>query len=248
LFFDLAGKVKEGQASELEAFALANAFKILFIGNSHTYLHYMPQMLAGLVAASGSEAKLEFDQCVGEGVGLQWHWNHLGTREKLGRQPWDYVVLQDRSGGPMEDLESFETHAGLLNAAVKRRGSETIFYLTWANRQRPETQDLLTDAYCGAAKKLDAALAPVGLAWQRALSACPELVLHHRDGRHANPAGAYLTACVFFAVLLRKSPEGLPAAFFIEGKMRPDQTESQALLLQRTAWETVLYTREKGGV
>jgi hypothetical protein len=85
----------------------------------------------------------------------------------------------------------------------------------------------------------------VGLAWAAARNQSPELVLHHPDGRHANPAGAYLTACVFYAVVFKTSPEGLPASFFIEGKTRPDQDEAQARLLQRVAWETV--RKSEGG-
>jgi hypothetical protein len=219
---------------------------VLFIGNSHTYLHYMPQMLAHLVKASGRGIEPEFDQSVGEGVSLAWHWNHEPTRDKMHRKRWDYVVLQDRSGGPLEELESFRKHARLLDAEIKGQGAKTIFYLTWAHRDRPDNQALLTDAYRGLARELDAVLAPVGLAWAAVRNVSSEPVLHHPDGRHANPAGAYLTACVFYAVLLKTSPEGLPAGFFIEGKTRPDQDEAQGLMLQKVAWETVLNSEIKG--
>jgi hypothetical protein len=219
---------------------------VLFIGNSHTYLHYMPQMVAHLVKASGRGIEPEFDQSVGEGVSLAWHWNHEPTRDKMHRKRWDYVVLQDRSGGPLEELESFRKHARLLDAEIKGQGAKTIFYLTWAHRDRPDNQALLTDAYRGLARELDAVLAPVGLAWAAVRNVSSEPVLHHPDGRHANPAGAYLTACVFYAVLLKTSPEGLPASFFIEGKTRPDQDEAQGLMLQKVAWETVLNSEIKG--
>jgi len=213
---------------------------VLFIGNSHTYLHYMPQMLVQLVKAEDRGFDLEVDQSIGEGVSLAWHWRNERTRDKMRHRQWDYVVLQDRSGGPLEELESFRKHARLLDAAIRRQGAKTIFYLTWARRDRPENQALLSDAYCGMADELDAVLAPVGLAWTGARNQASELVLHHPDGRHANPAGAYLTACVFYAVVFKASPAGLPANFFIEGKTRPDQDTAQAALLQRVAWETVL--------
>ena len=35
---------------------------VLFIGNSHTYLHYMPQMLGELVRAADSGFQLNIDQ------------------------------------------------------------------------------------------------------------------------------------------------------------------------------------------
>ena len=77
------------------------------------------------------------------------------------------------------------------------------------------------------------------MTWANALRFSSELALHHKDGRHASPIGAYFTACVFYAILTNKSPEGLPASFIIEGKIRPDQDELQALLLQKVAWETL---------
>jgi hypothetical protein len=213
---------------------------ILFLGNSHTYLHYMPQMLVQLVKAEDSGFDLAVDQSIGEGVSLAWHWENELSRQKIRSRKWDYIVLQDRSGGPLEDLASFQKHARLLDAEIKRRGADTVFYMTWANRDLPDTQTLLTDAYCSVARELDALLAPVGLAWEKAQHASSRIVLHHQDGRHASPIGAYLTACVFYAVLFNQSPEGLPASFYIEGKMRPDQDDRQALLLQKAAWETVL--------
>jgi hypothetical protein len=214
--------------------------KVLFLGNSHTYLHYMPQMLMGLIKAENRGFELEVDQSIGDGVSLEWHWNNERSRLKIRSKKWDYVVLQDRSGGPLEEPDSFQKYAGLLNAEIKKLGGKTIFYLTWANLNRPETQTILTASYSNIAEQLGAVLAPVGLAWAKAKNSSADLILHHKDGSHASPIGAYLTAGVFYSVLFNTSPEGLPPRFFIEGKMRPDQDEGQALLLQRAAWETVL--------
>jgi len=214
--------------------------RILFIGNSHTYLHYMPQMLEQLVLAGDCNFELEADQSVGEGASLEWHWNSEPTRCKMRSRNWDYIVLQERSGGPLEDSKSFREHARLLDSEIKKLGAATIFYMTWANQNRPETGALLADAYRQMADELGAHLVPVELAWNRAQNRWPDLALHHKDGRHASPVGAYFTACVFYAVLTRKSPQGLPASFIIEGKKRPDQDQDQARLLQKAAWETVL--------
>ena len=92
---------------------------VLFIGNSHTYLHYMPQMLGELVRAADCGFKLNIDQITGEGAGLQWHWNNQPSREKIRSGRWDWVVLQDRSGGPLEELETFRTHARRLEEEIR---------------------------------------------------------------------------------------------------------------------------------
>ena len=79
---------------------------VLFIGNSHTYLHYLPQMLVGLVKAAGSGYDLAVEQCVGEGASLVWHWNNEPSRQMMRSRKWEFIVLQDRSGGPLEDPDS----------------------------------------------------------------------------------------------------------------------------------------------
>ena len=212
---------------------------VLFIGNSHTYLHYMPQMLVKLAEGDGRGIALHVDQVTGEGAALQWHWNNTSTREKIRSRRWDYVVLQDRSGGPLEDLESFRTHSRLLDGEIRRHGAQTVFYMTWSNKSRPETQGILADAYEQIAAELGAGLSPVGLAWKRVQALNNELNLYHIDDRHANPIGAYLSACVFYAVFFKTSPEGLPAILRIEGKIRLDLAEDRAGFLQKIAYDTV---------
>ena len=212
---------------------------VLFIGNSHTYLNFMPQMLLALVNAGDPGPELMVDQCTGEGASLEWHWKNPTSRAAITKEPWDFVVLQDRSGGPLEGLESFERHAGLLDSEIRKQAARTIFYMTWANRTRPDTQQLLAEAYAKMARKLGAILSPVGLAWEAVHREEPDVELHHRDGRHANPVGSYLAACVFYSVLFSASPEGLPGTFHHQGKTWLDLEKFQASLLQRVAWQTV---------
>lgn len=212
---------------------------VLFIGNSHTYFNYMPQILSVLVDSADREFELAVDQCTGEGASLGWHWNNPPSLNAIRGKPWDYVVLQDRSGGPLEEPESFKRHAGLLDTEIRKQGAKTILFLTWANRFRPETQAVITDAYRMAAHNLHAILSPVGLAWEAIHRMEPELALYSQDGRHANPTGSYLTACVFYSVVFDTSPEGLSGRFLYKGKVWVDLEKDRASLLQRVAWETV---------
>jgi len=215
---------------------------VLFIGNSHVYMHFMPRMLMALVKTADRGDTLVAEQCTGESVSLEWHWYNRATQDMLASKRWDYVVLQDRAGGPLEAGESFERHARLLDQEIKRQGARTVFYMTWALRRQPETQANLTEAYRQIADKLGAKLAPVGLVWEKVRKKKPDIDLFHEDGRHANSTGAYLTACVFFSVLLGASPEGLPGKLHINGKNRVDLDKGRALFLQRIAHSTVAGT------
>ena len=140
---------------------------------------------------------------------------------------------------PLEEPDSFTKYAGLLNAEVQKQGARTVFFLTWANRSRPETQAVLTHIYKTAARKLNAELAPVGLAWEAIHKLDPGIELYHQDGRHANPIGSYLSACVFYSVMFNTSPQGLPGRFNYKGRLWVDLEKDQASLLQKVAWNTV---------
>ena len=206
---------------------------VLFIGNSHTYLHYMPAMAVKLGEAGGHP--IDARQTTGEGASLEWHWNNPYTRDFIKEEIWDYVILQERSGGPLENRAAMSTYARKLHEKIKAQGAKTVLFMTWADRRHPETQKAIADAYTQLSEELGAMLAPVGLAWEKAQKEYPATVLHHRDDRHANPVGAYLTACVFYAVLTQKSPAGLPGTIFAAQKERVNLTADKASLLQKIA-------------
>ena len=136
------------------------------------------------------------------------------------------------------------THTALSNEEIKARGTkaETVLFMTWANRQHPETQKVIADAYTQLSEELGAILAPVGLAWEKAEKEEPGIDLHHRDGRHANPVGAYLTACVFYAVFTGKSPAGLPGTLFVAGKERGCLSAEKASFLHEIARSSLMST------
>jgi len=140
---------------------------------------------------------------------------------------------------PVVNPEMMYADARILDAEIRKQGATTVFFLTWARQNKPEMQKGLNDAYFTIAKELGARVAPVGIAWQRALAADPKLVLHQADQSHPNPKGSYLAACVFDGTLLGKSPEGLPAAVTRGGKTLVTLDPAEANRLQTVAWKTV---------
>ena len=88
-------------------------------------------------------------------------------------------------------------------------------------------QAALRAGYTEIARELDAMLAPVGDAWESAMSLESQPELYDFDGSHPSLAGSYLAACVFFAVIFEESPIDLD---FTAG-LDPEQ----AAALQRLA-------------
>jgi len=210
--------------------------RILFIGNSHTYLHYMPLLLSTLAKGRGQE--IFTHQSTGEGASLEWHWNRQETSELITEGDWTHVVLQERSRGPLDDRTSMHRHARYLDQWVGETDARTVFFMTWAARGQENDQIVISHAYRDIALECNALLAPVGKAWQLALDrdGCPDL--YHRDGRHAGKAGAYLSACVFYA-LLCGDPIGLSHRVEKDGRLLADLADKDARLLQETASQAV---------
>jgi hypothetical protein len=57
----------------------------------------------------------------------------------------------------------------------------------------------------------------VGYLWSIVRQERPTLELWQADGSHPSVAGTYLAACVFYALIFRQSPEGLPGADGLSG-------------------------------
>jgi hypothetical protein len=211
---------------------------VLFIGNSFTYYHDMPAMVAELAKAAGQPA-LRFEQVTPGGYTLEKHWQEHNALAQIEARHWDYVVLQDQSQAPLLKRKSLNEYARKFDAEIATQGSKTILYQTWALRSKPTDQAAISTAYEQLAKDLKATLAPVGNAWRTALAADKKLVLHDQDQKHPNAAGSYLAACVFYATIYGQSPEGLPAKF-------AGLTNDQARPLQTIAWKAVQATAPTG--
>jgi hypothetical protein len=178
------------------------------------------------------------------GQTLAGHAKSSGTLEKLTGQRWDFVVLQEQSRVPAitaQRNEHMVPAARLLDERAAESGTEPVLFMTWAARNGLPSagfkdyaamQSAIEAGYLEVAGEIGAMVAPVGVAWQRALEEHPELELWQRDGSHPSPEGTYLAACVFYATLLGESPEG---AGELAGL--PEET---ARFLQAVAAETVL--------
>lgn len=198
--------------------------RVLFIGNSFTHMNDLPGLTAQLAASARPPRTLE-TEFVGEGgADLKRHWEAGRALEAIRKGKWDYVVLQERGS-----LGAEPEYARLFDAEIKKAGARTVFFLTWARQDSPQDLLPLANAFASVAGELKAQVAPVGIAWLHALQENPKFVLHYDDGSHPSPAGSYLAACVFYALLFSSTPEGLSHA---------NLSAADAAFLQRIAWKT----------
>jgi len=206
----------------------SRSINLLFIGNSFTQRNNLPGLLAELAAARSLSIKHELMSV--RGASLRTHWNAGRAAKAMAARSYDFVVLQEQSTLPVKNADRMAENVRLFDEAIKRAGSKTVLYMTWARQHTPQAQQAIADAYNTIGEELGAIVVPVGLAWQNFLSQHDKPVLYDRDQSHPSLAGSYLAACVFLAALLKANPLGIES-----GPAALDQQDRTAL--QRAAWE-----------
>src|SRR5688572_30980395 len=183
----------------------AAPLRVLFIGNSYTYFHNVPELFAALARAAQPGREVQTQMVAVGGETLLSLWEKSPAREAVRTGKWDYVVLQEQSrlgdglwGGQfvINAPRLLRWGTALFDADIRRAGAPTVLMQTWARSGAFDHQPSLDHAFDSVARDVGALLAPVGLAWQRARQASPTIELYASDRSHPTPAGSYLLACV----------------------------------------------------
>ena len=218
---------------------MGSASRILFLGNSYSFVNNFRNTFAELAKAGGH--KVVTDWAVARTFAD--HVASTATRNMLTSSEWDFVVLQEQTQIP--SIEQFRTElmypaARELVQKISVSGASPMFFQASAGRHGwPENglngyesmQLQINQGYLKIAQELNVPIAPVGQACLNARRIDPQLDLW-QDDRHPNQQGSYLAACVFYAAIFHESPEGLNYFAYLS-----DET---AQVLQMIAAETVL--------
>lgn len=177
--------------------------KLLFIGNSHTYVNALPHLVAELYRIYEGEEVLPVMLTQG-GVTLRWHAEQSQTGFNIRYGHYDYIVMQQATH-PFDGAECLRRGVQMLLPDIRQSGAEPVLYMTWAEKAHPENQAELTEAFTDVAASEGTLLAPAGVIWEKMLSEHPEAALYAADGAHAGILGSYLAAVsVFMAMTGRK--------------------------------------------
>ena len=216
--------------------------RVLFVGNSLTFKNDLPGLVHRL---GGARTPIFAGSYTAPGWQLSQFAGDRGLDRLLREVRWDVVVLQEQSQVPSfaddDRAREFTPYVTDLADMIRASGAQPLLFVTWAHRtgdRRNVTGDTyaamqqrVVDGYRDAAGASRSAVAPVGVAWAEALTRRPQLDLWASDGTHPSRAGSYLAACVFYAILERRSPVG---SGYTDGL-----DLSLARFLQRVAWTTV---------
>ncbi len=203
-----------GEPDAADAAPAARALRVLFVGNSYTFVNDLPgtvQAILGATLPGGSEV----ESVTAGGARLADHWASTGARARIERGELDAVVLQGQSLEPLASAADFQDHAMRFAGALAASGARGVWFATWARRDVEAPPEALWPAieaeYALAAARNGDALARVGAAFEIAMLAMPDVALLAEDRSHPTPAGTLLASCVIARAITGVDPR-LPDA------------------------------------
>jgi hypothetical protein len=228
----------------------ASTTRVLFIGNSYTYVNNLPQQLYNLALTTGDT--IIFDSSAPGGYTFQLHTTNATTLQKINAQPWDFAVLQEQSQipsfPPSQVASDCLPYAQQLVSLIRQNDSCTtpLFYMTWGRKYGDASNcanypplctyagmsQRLRESYLQMCDENLAMSSPVGVAFYNSRMSDSTINLYQSDNSHPSVAGSYLAACTFYASIFHNSPIGLS---YLGGL-----TQTTATFLQTIASHTVL--------
>ena len=179
--------------------------KVLFIGNSHTYMNDMPALFSHIyektVGYKADTVMLAFS-----GKELEWHLKeYMSLRYNILYGKYDFCIIQ-QAAHPFPPEENTLNDCKKIIELCKKVNTIPILYMTWAEKAHPENQKKMIDTYVKVSKETGALLAPIGVVWKKVQEKYPEIELYHKDGSHASTYGDALISAVFVKTITGKKP------------------------------------------
>jgi hypothetical protein len=209
-----------------------NSRKVLFLGNSYTYVNDLPQLVHDVALSAGDT--LVFDSNCPGGYQLTNHSTDATSQNKIMAGGWDYIVLQGQSQEPVVASGQFFSGGSALCSLIRQYNPCAVImpYMTWGRKNGdastcpwfPEMctyvdmDNALKSAYLNFTNSANGEVSPVSVVWRNLRQNNPGIELYNADESHPSVAGTYAAACCFYAAIFKKDPTlisfdfGLPAA------------------------------------
>ena len=220
--------------------------RVLYIGNS--YLYYNDSLHNHVRRMLDEVYESEIDKTNYKSVTISgsrsWHHDidHSLNYKNLGvKKPFQLVIFQGGSGesNSVKERNIFSDEVSKIVKKIKNAGAEAALYMIHAYVEphedtNPRMIENIKKMYIDAGNKNDALVIPVGIAFENAYMAQPNIKLHkHYDGTHPNILGTYLASCVVFSSITHLSPLNIEYSYYGE------INDIDKKFLQKIAKETV---------
>lgn len=215
---------------------LTGGIRVLFIGNSLTYVNDLPRTLSEMALTVGDTIQVRSVALPNYALIDHYQGGSDALNEiNLGR--WDFVVLQQGPSTTAINRDSLILTAKLFEPHIRASGATPALYMVWPTTDRLAFFDEARISYQMAAAGVNGVFMPAGKAWQTAWATDPNLAFFQSDGLHPTPLGTYVAALVIYERLTGHDARQLPGVAVVQGS-RLNTPEATVRLLQRAAHET----------
>ncbi|MBE6030677.1 MAG: hypothetical protein E7225_03655 [Clostridiales bacterium] len=181
--------------------------KIMFLGNSHTYYHDMPEIFRRICLERGKDVDVTMHAHPDKSY--KWHLAEMSElRFALMHSGYDYVILQ-QAAHPGPSKEETLRDAKTMVEMAKGFGVTPIQTMPWCEKRLPEHQEEMYDIFETVSEKYDVKINPIGRIFEDITKNHPEIDMYWIDGEHASPYGAYANALSTYATIFGESVKGI---------------------------------------
>ena len=212
----------------------AGHLRVLFIGNSFTYVNDLPRIVTAMSRADGGPT-FECRMVAFPGYSLEDHWRKGDARRAISDGPWDFVVLQQGPSSTDEGREILVEYARRFAPLIRKAGATPAFYMVWPASVRTQDFTGAEESYRQAARVVQGILLPAAEAWEKSLRRDPSVALYGPDGLHPSPEGSYLAALVVYGGLSKRPIASMPAALSLGGEGKLEIPDRDAAVLREVA-------------
>jgi hypothetical protein len=183
--------------------------RILFIGNSLTVAHALPETVTAMASAVGISCSSRV--VAYPDYSLEDHWHRGDAAKAIAEGPWSFVVLQQGPSALPESRVLLRDYTKRFGALAAHAGARIALFMVWPSIGRAFDYDGVHESYRLSAADVAGVFVPAGDAWREVWRRNPRAALYGADGFHPTPLGSYVASAALFAALFDRSPVGLPA-------------------------------------
>ena len=232
--------------------ASATPIRILFIGNSNTFINQgLDVHLKAMAAAAVPPITVDASSVTIPGATLAELWEGSDAVDVIRTGDWDVVVLQNCGTHWPDEYEAAVTK---FFGVIAESGTTPLIFAQWDDINDPGSE---VSQQVSARSGIP--VAPTSTAWDEAMFARPDLSLQDDEIEwHANVPGTYLNTAVLYATIFGLNPQEnpyrpvqlLPDLDTVAPSFKRDMeriheqwtiSDEDAAFLQQIAWEAVTH-------
>jgi hypothetical protein len=191
--------------------------RLLFVGNSLTYVNDLPGMVRDLIGRA-TTAPVEVRSVVYSNFSLTDH-RELGEAAVAIRDGgWDLIVLQQGPSSLPESRVQLVAESKWFAGEARAAGGRVGLLMVWPAIAYFDAFDAVRDSYRMAADSAGGRFLAAGEAWRAAWRRDSTLKLYSKDGFHPSPMGSYLAALVVAGAMEPKALDQAPDTLLVSGR------------------------------